>query len=171
MMDTIISDKIDYEALKQEALRSIVRQVLEKTAARGERIGEHHFYITFKTEAEGVKVPGHLREKFPEEMTIAIQHQFWDLEVHEDYFEVILKFSGIPQSLSIPFKAMTKFIDPPANFGLAFEQIEDLEAGEPEPSAPKETAQAEDTDEPDQDEQAATTEDNNVVSLDRFRPK
>lgn len=119
-----MTDYIGYEALTQAAMKGVVREALRETARNGAAPGEHHFYVTFRTKAPGVKMAEHLVERFPDEMTIVIQHQFWDLEVHDGHFEVILKFNGVPQHLSIPFAAMTRFVDPAVNFGLSFEKTE-----------------------------------------------
>ena len=119
-----MTDYIGYEALTRAAMRGVVREALRQTASNGAAPGEHHFYISFRTKAPGVRMADHLVERFPEEMTIVVQHQFWDLEVHDGHFEVILKFNGVPQHLSIPFAAMTRFVDPAVNFGLSFDKDE-----------------------------------------------
>jgi uncharacterized protein len=111
---------IDYEALAQGAMRGIVRTVLGRVAASG-LPGEHHFYIAFSTEAPGVVVSKRLKEKYPEEMTVVLQHRFWDLTVTEDRFEVKLTFDGIPERLSVPFTAVKVFFDPSVPYGLQFE--------------------------------------------------
>jgi hypothetical protein len=120
-------DLIRYDLLAQEALRSVVRKVLADVAARGVP-GEHHFFIAFDTRAEGVKISSRLREKYPEEMTIVLQHQFWDLIVHDAHFEVGVSFNGIPERLSVPFASIKGFFDPSVQFGLQFEL-----AAEPKP--------------------------------------
>jgi len=117
-----VADYIQYEALTQAAKRGVMRTALRQVADNGAMPGDHHFYITFRTRAPGVKIADYIVEKYPEEMTIVIQHQFWDLEVRPERFEVVLKFSGVPQHLDIPFSAVTRFIDPSANFGLDFAQ-------------------------------------------------
>lgn len=116
-----MTDFIGYEGLTQAALRGVVREALRRIQDNGGMLGDHHFYITFLTRAPGIKMADHLTERFPHEMTIVIQHQFWDLEVHERHFEVVLKFSGVPQHLSVPFSAVSRFVDPSVNFGLSFE--------------------------------------------------
>lgn len=116
-----MTDYIGYEALTQAAMRGVVREALKRARAAGGLPGEHHFYLTFRTKAPGVKIADHLVERFPEDMTIVIQHQFWDLEVEEGHFEIILKFSGVPQHLFVPYSAITRFVDPSVNFGLTFE--------------------------------------------------
>ncbi|MEM9668454.1 MAG: ClpXP protease specificity-enhancing factor SspB [Pseudomonadota bacterium] len=123
-----MTDYIGYEKLTRAAMRGVVRNVLEQTVDAGSLQGEHHFYISFRTKSPGVKVADHLIERFPEEMTIVIQHQYWDLEVGDDHFEIILKFSGVPQHLHIPFLAITRFVDPSVNFALAFDKDEIGEA-------------------------------------------
>lgn len=111
---------IDYEALAQEAMRNVVRSVLAETASKG-LPGDHHFYISFDTLAPGVILSKRLREKYAEEMTIVLQHRFWDLFVNEHRFEVKLTFDGIPERLVVPFKAIRVFFDPSVRYGLQFE--------------------------------------------------
>lgn len=116
-----VTDQIGYEDLTQAAMRGVIRDVLRQTITNGAPVGDHHFYITFMTKAPGVKIADHLMQRFPEDMTIVIQHQYWDLEVHDSHFEIVLKFSGVPQHLHVPFTAITRFVDPSVNFGLTFE--------------------------------------------------
>ena len=117
-----MADQIRYDLLTQQALRGVVRNVLADAAKKG-LPGEHHFYIAFDTQAEGVRMSDRLRAQHPEEMTIILQHQFWDLSVNERGFEVGLSFGGIPEKLSIPFEAINGFFDPSVQFGLQFEEI------------------------------------------------
>jgi uncharacterized protein len=112
--------QIDYEALAQDALRGIVRSVLMHVARSG-LPGEHHFYIAFNTAADGTVISKRLKEKYPEEMTIVLQHRFWDLVVNEERFEVKLTFDGIPERLVVPFTAIKVFFDPSVPYGLQFE--------------------------------------------------
>lgn len=112
-------DYIRYDLLTQDALRGVIRTVLTDAAVKG-LPGEHHFFITFDTRAEGVRVSARLAASYPDEMTIVLQHQFWDLTVGEDDFEVGLAFNGIPERLHIPFKAVRAFMDPSVQFGLQF---------------------------------------------------
>ena len=114
------TDHIRYDLLAQDALRGVVRRVLADVARNG-LPGEHHFYITFGSGAPGVKISDRLRAEHPEEMTIVLQHQFWDLEVTDQGFEVGLSFKGIPERLVIPFEAVKGFFDPSVQFGLQFE--------------------------------------------------
>lgn len=111
---------IDYEGLAQEAMRGVVRTVLIRTAKTG-LYGDHHFYISFDTEAPGVSLSRRLKEKYPREMTIVLQHRFWDLAVTDERFEVKLTFDGIPERLVVPFAAIKVFFDPSVRFGLQFE--------------------------------------------------
>jgi uncharacterized protein len=111
---------IDYEALAQVAMRSMVRMVLARVAKTG-LPGEHHFYIAFDTQAPGVSLSKRLREKYPKEMTVVLQHRFWDLGVSDERFEVKLTFDGIPERLSVPFAAIKVFFDPSVPYGLQFE--------------------------------------------------
>lgn len=122
------TDLIRYDLLVQEALRGVVRKVLTDATREG-LPGEHHFYISFRTDAPGVRVPARMREKFPDEMTIILQHQFWDLIVTEERFEVGLSFSNVPEHVVVPFDALTGFFDPSVQFGLKFEVQEAIEEG------------------------------------------
>ncbi|BCJ91391.1 hypothetical protein IZ6_21260 [Terrihabitans soli] len=185
------TDLIRYDLLAQEALRGVVRRVLEDVMRTGVP-GEHHFYISFNTEYPGVKISPRLREKYPEEMTVILQHQFWDLVVSEHGFEVGLSFSNVPEKLYVPFDAITGFFDPSVKFGLKFEplsqQAEDKPAkpaapasrdvprgaaSEPEISPPSRRK----TDKAPKDEKIAAGEDATddkgaeIVSLDKFRKK
>ncbi len=117
---------IDYEALTQDALRSVVRRVLVDVTRHG-LPGEHHFYIAFSTRAQGVALSRRLREKYPDEMTIVLQHRFWDLAVAEDSFEVKLTFDGIPERLVIPFTAVRVFFDPSVRYTIQFDDPESLD--------------------------------------------
>jgi uncharacterized protein len=112
--------EIDYEALQQDAMRGVVRAVLNQIVKTG-LPGEHHFYISFLTQSPGVILSKRLKEKYPHEMTIVLQHRFWDLIVSEDRFEVKLTFDGIPERLVVPYRSIKVFIDPSVRFGLQFE--------------------------------------------------
>lgn len=185
-----MADHIRYDLLTQQALRGVVRGVLTEAAKKG-LPGEHHFYIAFDTRAEGVNIPDRLRAQYPEEMTIILQHQFWDLKVTEDEFEVGLSFGGIPAKLTIPFEAVKGFFDPSVQFGLQFEEVgeegprvtaanaQDKQPVKPAekkkrlpaaPAAPIEPAAAAPTPAPDPPPEppAGGAE---VVRLDRFRKK
>ncbi len=160
-------DHIRYDILAQDALRGVIRKVLSEVAATGHLPGDHHFFITFITGAPGVRISPHLKSKYPEQMTIVIQHQFWDLKVTETLFEIGLSFSDVPERLIVPFSAVRGFYDPSVNFELEFdpsgeEQVVDgaVEEGQPAPSdLPSEGAA----------EPGAPGAD--VVSLDSFRKK
>ena len=112
-------DDIRYGELTQDALRGVIRQVLSQVQKTG-LPGQHHLYIAFNTSGEGVDVSTRLKEQFPEEMTIVLQYQFWDLQVTHDQFEVKLSFSNVPERLVVPFRAVKAFYDPSAQFGLQF---------------------------------------------------
>ena len=112
---------IPYDEIVQEALRAVVGRVLGSVASTGTLPGEHHFYITFKTHAPGVDIPQRLLERFPDEMTVVLQHRFWDLKVDEARFSVGLSFNGVPSTLVIPYSAITGFHDPAVNFELRFQ--------------------------------------------------
>ena len=169
------TDHIRYDVLARDALRGVLRRVLTDAAEHG-LPGDHHFFITFLSTADGVKLSPRLLAQYPEEMTIILQHQFWDLVVTEDRFEVGLSFGGIPERLVVPFAAIKSFLDPSVQFGLQFEPSE---AG-PEapaaklpaiPAAPDlpavtPTPAAESTEEPEKPSEGAE-----VVRLDRFRKK
>ena len=112
---------IPYDEIVQEALRDVVGRVLREVEESGGLPGSHHFYITFKTKMPGVQIPKHLVERFPDEMTIVIQHRFWDLKVAEREFSVGLSFGGVPSTLLVPFAAVTDFVDPAVDFSLKFQ--------------------------------------------------
>ena len=123
---------IDYDALTQEALRGVVRKILTQVVAKGGLPGEHHFYVAFDTQAPGVGMSRRLKEKYPEEMMIVLQHRFWDLAVTEEAFEVKLTFDGIPERLFVPFEALRVFFDPSVRFTLQFgEAGDETQAGGP----------------------------------------
>jgi hypothetical protein len=117
------TDHIRYDLLAQDALRGLVRKVLTDTAKSG-LPGEHHFSISFRTDADGVRMSPRLREQFPQEMTVILQYQFWDLKVTDTGFEVGLSFGGVPEKLGVPFASIKSFFDPSVQFGLQFETIE-----------------------------------------------
>lgn len=152
-------DEMHYEALAQEALRGVVRAALERAAGPTGIPGAHHFYITFRTDAEGVGAPPDILEKYPEEMTIVLQHQYWDLDVRDDGFSVMLKFGGSPKTLNVPWVAVVRFYDPSVQFLLQFE---------PPPPAPKKPAPVA---APAAVEAEPGGEAPKVISLDQFRKK
>jgi len=169
------TDHIRYDVLARDALRGVLRRVLTDAAEHG-LPGEHHFFITFLSTAEGVKLSPRLLAQYPEEMTIILQHQFWDLVVTEDRFEVGVSFGGIPERLVVPFASVKSFVDPTASFQLLFEpseEIADAAAAKlpavPAPSALPVTAPAPAAES--QDEPAKAGEGAEVVRLDRFRKK
>ena len=132
------ADLIRYDLLVQDAIRGVVRRVLTD-AVRDGLPGEHHFYITFKTKAPGVRLSPRMREQYPDEMTIVLQHQFWDLVVSDQSFEVGLSFQGKSESLLIPFEALTGFSDPTVPFSFKFEfepEAEEANANDAAPPAP-----------------------------------
>lgn len=113
---------IPYDEIVQEALRAVVGRVLGQVVDSGVVLpGGHHFYITFKTAAPGVDIPAHLRERFPDEMTIVLQNKFWDLVVEDEQFSVGLSFNQLPAKLVVPYAAITAFVDPAVDFGLQFQ--------------------------------------------------
>jgi hypothetical protein len=167
-------EELRYDKMVEEALRGVVRDSLVFAAEHG-LPGEHHFYITFRPHHPDVEMADHLKARHPDEMTIVLQHQFWDLQVTEDGFAVTLSFSGKPERMVIPFSAVTGFADPSAKFGLQFQSIpgdedeDDLEIDEfdPQPQASSGPAAPADGKAP------APVEggDGNVVALDKFRKK
>ena len=151
-------DMFDYEEMVQDGLRGVVRDALAYAAENG-LPGAHHFYISFRTDYPGVEIPDFLRERHPEEVTIVIQHQFWDLEVDERGFSILLSFSEAHEKIYVPFYALLSFMDPSAKFGLQFtpppydevllEEADEVVDAVPESTEPKD----------------------NVVTLDAFRKK
>jgi hypothetical protein len=171
------TDHIRYDVLARDALRGVLRRVLADAAEHG-LPGEHHFFITFLSTAEGVKLSPRLLAQYPEEMTVILQHQFWDLVVTEDRFEVGLSFGGIPERLVVPFHSIKSFFDPSVQFGLQFEPAEattetpaaNLPAvAAPSAASPAPPAAAPATDS--KQEPAKPGEGAEVVRLDRFRKK
>jgi hypothetical protein len=158
----VAQDLFQYDKMVERALRGVVRDALARVAQEGPR-GAHHFYIGFATGMPGVVIPDSLRERFPEEMTIVLQHQFWDLEIGEESFSVSLSFQKQLERLTIPFAAIRSFADPSVNFALEFAEPP---AAEPKAvgslPAPKPAAEPS----PDQDRPAAE-----IVTLDTFRKR
>lgn len=162
-------EELRYDQMVENALRSVVRAALTHAAEKG-LPGDHHFYITFRTDAPGVDIPDSLRETYPTEMTIVLQHQFWDLLVEADYFNVTLSFSNVPSRLTVPYESVIAFADPSVRFGLQF----DLEEGA------EDALEAADnnSDEPGGDNDAEASADlpdeagsAKVITLDTFRKK
>ena len=122
-------DHIRYDILVQEALRGMVRDVLAEAGKNKGMPGDHHFFITFDTTAEGARLSDRLRAQYPEEMTIVLQHQFWDLKVTDEAFEVGLSFGGVAERLVVPFEAIKAFADPSVQFTLQFETLAEARAG------------------------------------------
>jgi hypothetical protein len=184
-------DHIRYDLLTQQALRGVVRNVLVDAAKKG-LPGEHHFYISFDTRAEGVRLSERLRAQYPEQMTVILQHQFWDLTVTDTGFEVGLSFGGIAEKLGVPFDAIKGFFDPSVQFGLQFEEAGEVpgeQAEEPQtakqpakptpvappsaapaPAAPAAAAAEKPKEKPETKEKPEVSG-AEVVSLDRFRKK
>ena len=128
-------DHIRYDILAQDALRGLVRRVLTDASKKG-LPGDHHFFVTFDTRHDGVRLSPRLREQSPEEMTIVLQHQFWDLKISEEAFEVGLSFSGVAERLYVPFEAITAFADPSVQFALQFETLTEAPEDSDEAPAP-----------------------------------
>jgi uncharacterized protein len=166
------TDHIRYDVLARDALRGVLRRVLADAAEHG-LPGDHHFFITFVSTAEGVKLSPRLLAQYPEEMTVILQHQFWDLVVTEDRFEVGLSFGGIPERLVIPFSAIKSFFDPSVQFGLQFETSDTVPAAadDNEAAASPATSALPAPAKDEADQQDKPTEGAEVVRLDRFRKK
>jgi hypothetical protein len=187
------SDFFRYDLLTQEALRSVIRRVLDEAASAG-MPGEHHFFISFNPNYSGVRLSQRLRQQYPNEMTIVLQHQFWDLVVSDTGFEVGLSFGGVPEKLAVPFESITGFFDPSVQFGLKFELQPDSVTGtlptaqtsasealrQDEMPGAEETGAAAADDEAAEDDQAHAGEpaiplgvegSAEIVSLDKFRKK
>ena len=163
------NNTLRYDQMIEEALRGVVRRSLRQVAKEG-LPGSHHFFITFKTRAEGVDLSDYLKEKYPEEMTIVLQYQFWNLEVWADRFTVTLSFNDVPERLEIPFAAVSAFADPPAKFGLQFQHTTGA-APEEVPDAPEPAAEAPATAEEEPAPEKKAEGGSKVVALDTFRRK
>jgi uncharacterized protein len=176
-------DHIRYDILAQAALRGVVRTVLADVAKRG-LPGEHHFKITFATAATGVRLSERMRTQYPQAMTIVLQHQFWDLTVRDEAFDVGLSFGGIPERLTVPFEAVTAFFDPAVQFGFQFETVEtatsDAEGAaakaseklaRPSSGRAIDPKKADALPAPQAKEEAPNAGGGEVVSFDRFRKK
>ena len=159
---------IPYSELIDGAMRGVIYHVLKQIGKDG-LAGDHHFYITFMTEYPGVAISDTLKSRYPSEMTIVLQHQFWDFEVTEEYFHVTLSFGGVPESLHIPFAALTAFADPSVKFGLQFQKMEASDETLPVPLDYEQVMNG------DQDgvEAVEADEDSSaeIISLDSFRKK
>ena len=160
-------DLMDYEGLAQEALRGVVRGALMRATTPEGLPGTHHFYITFKTQGVGVSAPADLLAKYADEMTIVLQHQFWDLQVEDTLFQITLKFGGQPKRLLVPYAAVTRFYDPSVQFLLQFEAAEPSLASVVALEPASTPSLKEDGDEP----EALESDGPKVVSLDTFRKK
>ncbi|HKX78389.1 MAG TPA: ClpXP protease specificity-enhancing factor SspB [Novosphingobium sp.] len=171
MTDTPPDSLIPYDEIVQEALRAVVGRVLGQVENSGGSLpGTHHFYITFKTHAPGVDIPPHLKERFPDEMTIVLQNKFWDLGVSETGFTVGLTFNQIPARLDIPFAAITAFVDPAVDFGLQFQAMDDGHMHETPEAAENDASQSDG--ERDVSLRVAPADDgSNVVSVDFGKKK
>lgn len=162
-------DFIDYGKLIDEAMRSIVIKALHFAKTYG-LPGEHHFYVTFLTDYPGVMIDDALRAQYPDEMTIVLQHQYWNLEVEDHQFSIVLSFNHVKHNLTVPFAAVTAFADPSVKFGLQFRQFEDeideaLEDGRRSANEEKGTGGN------GTDSKGMPENKDNVISLDSFRKK
>jgi hypothetical protein len=154
---------LPYPQLIDQAMRDVVREVLRRVSGSG-LTGDHHFYITFATTHPGVRMSDQLRARYPKEITIVLQHQFWDFHVEDQRFHVTLSFGGIPEKLTVPFSALTAFADPSVKFGLQFQHLlpQDNEAASPQLELEEPIVMESENDEPDAEK---------VVSLEAFRKK
>ncbi|MCI5048859.1 MAG: ClpXP protease specificity-enhancing factor SspB [Rickettsiales bacterium] len=176
MDDQMNFDYIDYPSLIDQAMRSVVRTAIEQVMQTG-LPGDHHFFVSFQTDYPGVSVSDALKDRYPDEMTIVIQHQFWDLNVTDEWFTVTLSFNGTPETLVIPFDALTAFADPSIKFGLQFhrgeweeEESEDVHCpatGRTGREMPPEAS----FDEEAPSEAHPAANDSKVVSIEAFRKK
>ncbi len=171
-------DLMRYDLMAQEALRTVIRKALERAASPQGVPGEHHFYISFQTHAPGVSAPPELAERYPDEMTIVIQHQFWELAVGETGFSVVLRFGGQPKKLTVPYAAVTRFHDPSVPFALQFEPVEIVEPQPLEPMEAPEMLRPHDISRPkakspsgEDDAPLPDGDGPKIVSLDQFRKK
>lgn len=166
MKDEAPVDHLGYQDMAQEALRGVIRAALRRAGEPEGLPGDHHFYITFVTRAAGVSIPEDLARAYPDEMTIVLQHQFWDLVVSEAEFSIVLQFSGQPKKLLVPYAAVTRFYDPSVQFLLQFElpplAPSDGDDGSEGTEAPEETSNP---------AEGAGDGEAKVVSLDTFRKR
>ncbi|MBI3199472.1 MAG: hypothetical protein HYZ40_18570 [Rhodospirillales bacterium] len=178
-----MNDRFHYDALVDDALRSVVRRVLTQVAAKG-LPGSHHFYISFRSTDPGVELPEYLRAKYPEEMTIVLQHQYWDLVIGEESFEVTVSFNKQQEHIKVPFAALSAFVDPSVRFGLQFDRKEKAAGDKPAaapatlPAPDKRPAQAAPAAAKDSPEASAAADGEakpedaaKIVKLDSFRKK
>lgn len=154
-------DHIQYPALIDQAMRGVVRDVLRRVQSTG-LPGEHHFYISFLTQFPGVRMSEQLRSRYPKEITIVLQHQYWDFKVEDANFTVTLSFGGVPEKLLVPFAALTAFADPSIKFGLQFQPADAPDSEEVRTEQPTPPAAGND------EQEAAAAE---IISLDSFRKK
>jgi hypothetical protein len=166
-------DHIRYDILAQDALRGVIRKVLSEVAATGSLPGDHHFFITFLTQAPGVRISQHLKSKYPEQMTIVVQHQFWELKVYDGYFEIGLSFSDKPEKLTVPFASVRGFYDPAVNFELEFDvaPVEEGAGADVTAYPEAQTAEVQVVSVENAGEDAKPAGNGSVVSLDSFRKK
>lgn len=164
----MVEEILRYDRMVETALRDVVRQALGEVALSG-LPGDHHFYVTFTTAFPGVKIPRQLAEQYPDEMTIVIQHQFYDLDITDDILGVTLSFNNVPERLTVPLAAVTTFADPSVNFALQFQPMAETEERREEAVATISKVPAPtDTAEP---EMASPDAGEKVVTLDQFRKK
>jgi hypothetical protein len=169
MTKEIDENTLRYDKMVEKALRGVSRQAIEEVIKDG-LPGDHHFYITFLTDYDGVQIPDYLRERYPGEMTIVLQYQFYDLSIDDNFLKVTLSFNNIPEKLVVPTAAITIFADPSVNFALQFQPLDE---GEYDDSADSDLADAiaDLADDDGDDKQKAPKKNGKVVSLDQFRKK
>ena len=165
-------DRLRYDRMVEQALRNVVREALLCAAEHG-LPGDHHFYLTFSTRFAGVRIPEYLHEQYPEEMTVVIQYQFYDLEVTEDFVGVTLSFNNTQERIVVPLSAITTFADPSVNFALQFQALPVPADARAEAERERLAAAGKDDDQPTAEDQATVGKDDgsNVITLDSFRKK
>jgi hypothetical protein len=163
MTTPIDENTLRYDRMVEKALRSVARTAIEEVIENG-LPGDHHFYITFLTEYEGVQIPDYLKERYPHEMTIVLQYQFYDLSVDDEFLRVTLSFNNIPEKLVVPMPSITIFADPSVNFALQFQPLDDDDGGyDDDPVVDEKDSKAKSP--------VKKQEKGEVVSLDQFRKK
>ncbi len=182
-------DLMNYDQMTQMALRGVIRDAIRRVVREGKLPGAHHFYITFLTRYPGVEIDEGLLAKYPNDITIVLEHQFWDLKANEESFEVTLKFGGVPKYLSVPYMAITRFHDPSIGFAMQFDPPEEMQTKDETPQTlarlkpenrqdkesankePKTTKNDKAKTDTKKSKESKNGEENKVVSLDAFRKK
>lgn len=164
MAKEIDDNTLRYDRMVEKALRGVAKQAVEEVMSDG-LPGDHHFYITFLTDYDGVQIPDYLRERYPGEMTIVLQYQFYDLDVDDEFLRVTLSFNNVPEKLVVPLQAITIFADPSVNFALQFQPLETVDYDDDPEGEPEDKPKSK------KKKKADDGEKGEVVSLDQFRKK